>query len=249
MESARGVLVTGGTSGIGLAAAAEFALHGDSVVIGGRRPEALSRAIHSVRERIPDAKVEGVEIDVRETSSVDAGVRKAADLMGSIDVLVNSAGIFPRLSLMDITDEIWMDVIDTNLSGVFRSCRAVVPFMVERGAGSIVNIGSIWAQHTWPNRSAYAASKAAVEQFTRCLALELAPGGIRVNAVSPGIMRTAMTEGVLQSDAFVNEFMPRVTTGRVGEPETELAGLIRFLTLDSAAYMSGEVVTVYGGFH
>ena len=87
-----------------------------------------------------------------------------------------------------------------------------------------------------------------MEQFTRCIALELAPLGIRVNAVSPGIMRTAMTENVLQTPAFVNTFMPRVSSGRVGEPETELAEVIRFLTLDEAAYMYGEIVTVYGGY-
>jgi NAD(P)-dependent dehydrogenase (short-subunit alcohol dehydrogenase family) len=190
----------------------------------------------------------GVTIDVRDRASVPRAFAEANALLGAIGVVVNSAGVFPRRSLADLDDDTWEDTISTNLSGVFRSCKAAAPLLQAAGGGSIVNVGSIWAKYTWPNRSAYAASKAAVEQFTRCVALELAPLGVRVNAVSPGIMRTAMTEDVLQTPAFVTTFMPRVTSGRVGDPERELAGVIRFLTLDEASYMFGEVVTVYGGY-
>lgn len=248
MAASRGVFVTGGTSGIGWAAASEFLGHGDHVVIGGRERERVDAAVASLREKHATARVSGVRIDVRDRASVPRAFAEAKIALGSMQVVVNSAGIFPRRSLAELDDDTWEDTISTNLSGVFRCCKAAAPLIQEAGGGSIVNIGSIWAKYTWPNRSAYAASKAAVEQFTRCVALELAPLGIRVNAVSPGIMRTAMTEGVLQAPVFLNTFMPRVSSGRVGEPETELAGIIRFLTLDEAAYMHGEIVTVYGGY-
>lgn len=240
--------MTGGTSGIGRAAASEFLAHGDRVVIGGRELERVDAAVVSLRATHPGTEISGVCIDVRDRNSVPRAFAGAKAVLGSMQVVVNSAGIFPRRSLAELDDDTWEDTISTNLSGVFRCCKAAAPLLQESGGGSIVNVGSIWAKYTWPNRSAYAASKAAVEQFTRCIALELAPIGIRVNAVSPGIMRTAMTENVLQTPVFVNTFMPRVTSGRVGNPESELAGIIRFLTLDEAAYMHGEIVTVYGGY-
>jgi NAD(P)-dependent dehydrogenase (short-subunit alcohol dehydrogenase family) len=248
MTVSRGVFVTGGTSGIGWSAASKFLEHGDRVVIGGREGERLNAAVASLQKKHPSGKVSGVPIDVRDRASVPRAFADAKGVLGAVQVVVNSAGVFPRRSLAELDDDTWEDTISTNLSGVFRCCKAAAPLIQEAGGGSIVNVGSIWAKYTWPNRSAYAASKAAVEQFTRCIALELAPVGVRVNAVSPGIMRTAMTENVLQTPVFVNTFMPRVTSGRVGEPETELAGVIRFLTLDEAAYMYGEVVTVYGGY-
>jgi NAD(P)-dependent dehydrogenase (short-subunit alcohol dehydrogenase family) len=248
MAGSRGVFVTGGTSGIGWAAASEFLAHGDRVVIGGRERERVDAAIASLQAKHPSSEVSGVRIDVRDRASVPRAFAEARAALGSIRVVVNSAGVFPRRSLAELDDDTWEDTISTNVSGVFRCCKAAAPLLQEAGGGSIVNVGSIWAKYTWPNRSAYAASKAAVEQFTRCIALELAPLGVRVNGVSPGIMRTAMTENVLQTPVFVNTFMPRVTSGRVGEPEAELAGVIRFLTLDEAAYMYGEIVTVYGGY-
>lgn len=249
MTGTRGVLVTGATSGIGWAAASEFLAHDEKVVIGGRGGARVDAAVESLRKKHPGAQVDGVIIDVRDRQSVPAAFAEAKAKLGQVSVVVNSAGIFPRLALADLDDDTWEDTIGTNLTGIYRCCRAAVPLLREAGGGSIVNVGSIWARYVWPNRSAYAASKAGVEHFTRAIALELAPLGIRVNAVSPGIMRTAMTENVLQTPAFVNTFMPRVTSGRVGEPEDELAGVIRFLTLDDAAYMYGEVVSVYGGYY
>jgi 3-oxoacyl-[acyl-carrier protein] reductase len=245
----RGVVISGGTSGIGLAAAAEFLAHGDTVAIGGRERAKAEEAAADLRARFPVANVVALELDGRSARSVESGFAEALERLGEIQVLVNSAGIFPRFALADLDEATWQYTIETNLSGTYRCCRVAAPLIERAGGGAIVNVGSIWAQHVWPNRSAYAASKAGVEQFTRAIALELAPRGVRVNAVSPGIMRTAMTEGVLTSDVFVNTFMPRVTVGRVGDPATELAGLIRFLTLDEAAYMAGEVVTVYGGYY
>ncbi|HEX9494409.1 MAG TPA: SDR family NAD(P)-dependent oxidoreductase [Candidatus Limnocylindria bacterium] len=249
MVTSRGVFITGGTSGIGWAAASEFLEHGDRVVIGGREQTRVDAAVSSLRKKHPAREISGVPIDVRDRASVPRAFADASTMLGSLQVVVNSAGIFPRRSLAELDDDTWEDTISTNLSGVFRCCKAASPLVQRAGGGSIVNVGSIWAKYTWPNRSAYAASKAAVEQFTRCIALELAPLGVRVNAVSPGIMRTAMTENVLETPAFVNTFMPRVTSGRVGEPAAELAGVIRFLTLDAAAYMYGEIVTVNGGYY
>jgi len=241
--------VTGATSGIGRAAASEFLAHGERVVIGGRTRDRVDAAVASLRAKHPGGNISGVTIDVRDRASVPTAFAAAKAILGQVSVVVNSAGIFPRLPLHELDDDTWENTISTNLTGVYRCCRAAVPLLREAGGGSIVNVGSIWAKHVWPNRSAYAASKAGVEQFTRAIALELAPIGIRVNAVSPGIMRTAMTEGVLLTPAFVNTYMPRVTSSRVGDPEAELAGIIRFLTLEDAAYMYGEVVTVYGGYY
>lgn len=239
--SPRVVVVTGGARGIGRAIAEAFCREGNTVVV--------TDVLRSEAEKTA-AEIGAVSyaMDVRQSREVQMQLRLIAEQCGPIDVLVNNAGVMSRTSVADTDEPEWERVIATNLSGVFNCSHAVIAAMCERRRGWIVNVGSIWAGHVWPNRAAYSASKAGVEQFTRVLAAEVADQGVRVNAVSPGIMASEMTAGVVEDGAFQATFMPRVATGRVGDPRKHLASLVMFLTTPAADYMSGEIVEVHGGY-
>ncbi len=238
----RVVFVTGAARGIGRAIAAAFAEAGDLVVISDMLTDEV---VATGRELSCPA----YQLDVRDAASVARCAGDVDSTHGPIDVLVNNAGVMSRLSVEETGREEWDRVVDTNLGGVFNCSHAVVGGMRQRRRGWIINVGSIWAGHAWPNRAAYSASKAAVEQFTRCFALEVAPDGVLVNAISPGIMASDMTRRVVDDPAFRAAFMTKVALGTVGDPVAHLAGLAVFLTSAAAGYMSGEVVEVHGGYY
>jgi 3-oxoacyl-[acyl-carrier protein] reductase len=238
----RTVLVTGGARGIGRAIAAAFVRAGELVIIGDIL-EDEARTTGSALGCL------AYVLDVRSSTMVEQQITAIESEHGGIDVLVNNAGVMSRLSVAETPREEWDRIIDTNLDGVFTCCHAVIAGMLKRRRGWIINIGSIWSTHAWPNRAAYAASKAAIEQFTRCFALEVAPSGVLVNSISPGIMLSDMTKHVVDDEKFRASFMPRVSTGRVGDPDAHLADLAVFLASPAAGYMSGEVVEVHGGYY
>jgi NAD(P)-dependent dehydrogenase (short-subunit alcohol dehydrogenase family) len=241
-DSARVVVVTGAANGIGREVALGFHRDGDAVVA-------------------VDIDAAGLDILAAETSMqtrvldvVDhTAVHRVFDAIGAdhgpVNVLVNNAGVMARSSVVDTTEEEWDRVMAINVKGVFNCCHAAAPAMVKEERGWMINVGSIWAKHAWPERVVYSASKAAVEQFTRAFALEMAPHNVHVNAVSPGIMASAMTAGVVDDPDFRSRFMPRVALGEVGRPAEHLVDVIRFLASPGAAYMAGEVVGVLGGYH
>ncbi|MHB8587952.1 MAG: SDR family NAD(P)-dependent oxidoreductase [Candidatus Dormibacteraceae bacterium] len=238
----RVVMVTGAARGIGRAIASRFVNNGDKVC-------ATDILEDTLRETAAVIGAQSYPLDVTDGSAVKRCVRQIEADCGDIDVLVNNAGVMSRYSVEEMSEAEWDRVMDINAKGVFNCCHEVIPGMRLRGRGWIINIGSIWAAHAWPSRSVYAASKAAVEQFTRCFALEVAPDGILVNGISPGIMATEMTRRIVEDDVFRAAFMTKVALGSVGQPEEHIAGVALFLTSPAAGYMSGEVLEVHGGYY
>ena len=227
-------LVTGASRGIGRAVAAELARAGAAVVLGYRsgKDEAESLA--------GELGGRAIQADV---SSAEDAARLVAEA-GDVDVLVNNAGLTRDGLLARMSDDDWRTVIDTNLSSVFYTCRAVTRPMMKKRAGAIVNISSIVGVHGNWGQTNYAASKSWIIGFTKSLARELGSRGVRANVVAPGYVKTRLTD-VLPDEATA-AMLQATPLGRLGEPE-DVAGAVRFLCSDAAAFITGEVLLVDGG--
>jgi 3-oxoacyl-[acyl-carrier protein] reductase len=227
-------LVTGASRGIGRAIAEELARAGAAVVVGYRsgkdEAEALATAIGG----------RAVQADV--SSPDDA--RRLVEEAGDLDVLVNNAGLTRDGVLARMSDDDWRTVIETNLSSVFYTCRAVTRQMMKRRAGSIVNVSSIVGVHGNWGQTNYAASKAGIIGFTKSLARELGSRGVRANVVAPGYVKTQLTD-VLPEEATAT-MLANTPLGRLGEP-SDVAGAVRFLCSEAASFITGEVLLVDGG--
>lgn len=235
-------IVTGASRGIGRATALAMAAEGANVVVNYA---SSSGAAEEVVAEITGAggKAIAFQADVSKVDQVDAMVKEVKDKLGSIDVLVNNAGITRDTLLMRMKPEDWQAVIDLNLTGVFLSTRAVSKIMLKQKSGRIVNIASVAGQMGNPGQANYSAAKAGVIGFTKTVAKELASRGITVNAVAPGFIETDMTKKLKNTEEIL-KFIP---LGRYGKSE-EVAGTILFLTADSAAaYITGQVFNVDGG--
>jgi 3-oxoacyl-[acyl-carrier protein] reductase len=227
-------LVTGASRGIGRAIAAELAGGGASVVIGYRSGKDEAEALAG------EIGARAVQADVSTVEDAARLVEEAGDL----DILVNNAGLTRDGLLARMSDDDWRTVIDTNLSSVFYTCRAVCRPMMKKRAGSIVNISSIVGVHGNWGQTNYAASKAGIIGFTKSLARELGSRGVRANVVAPGYVKTQLTD-VLPEEA-TKAMLDNTPLGRLGEPE-DVAGAVRFLCSDAAAFITGEVLLVDGG--
>ena len=227
-------LVTGGSRGIGRAIAVELARAGAEVVVGYR---SAAEEAEQVATEIGGRAVQA-DLSVPEEA---AGLVEAA---GDIDILVNNAGLTRDGLIARMSDEDWRTVIDTNLGGAFATCRAAARGMMKRRSGSIVNLTSVVGLHGNPGQTNYAASKAGLIGLTKALARELATRGVRVNAIAPGYIDTALT-GVLP-DAVREAILGNTPLGRLGTPE-DVAGAVRFLCSDEASFITGEVLLVDGG--
>jgi 3-oxoacyl-[acyl-carrier protein] reductase len=227
-------LVTGASKGIGLAIAEELARAGAEVVVGYRSGQAEAEELA--------ARIGGraVQADV----STPEGARQLVVEAGDVDVLVNNAGLTRDGLLARMSDDDWRAVIETNLSSVFYTCRAVTRPMMKKRAGSIVNISSIVGVHGNWGQTNYAASKAGIIGFTKSLARELGSRNIRANVVAPGYVKTQLTE-VLPEEA-TKAMVEATPLGRVAEPH-EIAGAVRFLASDEASFITGDVLLVDGG--
>jgi 3-oxoacyl-[acyl-carrier protein] reductase len=227
-------LVTGASRGIGRAIAEELARAGASVVVGYRsgkdEAEELAAAIGG----------RAVQADVSDPDEA----KRLVDEAGDIDVLVNNAGLTRDGLLARMSDDDWRTVIETNLSSVFYTCRAVTRPMMKKRGGSIVNISSIVGVHGNWGQTNYGASKAGIIGFTKSLARELGSRNIRANVVAPGYVKTALTE-VLPDEATA-AMVQQTPLGRVADPE-EIAGAVRFLASDQASFITGDVLLVDGG--
>jgi 3-oxoacyl-[acyl-carrier protein] reductase len=227
-------LVTGASRGIGRAIAAELAAAGASVVIGYRSGQDEAEALAS------ELGARAVQADV---SSAEEAARLVADA-GDLDILVNNAGLTRDGLLARMSDDDWRVVLETNLSSVFYTCRAVCRPMMKKRAGAIVNVSSIVGVHGNWGQTNYAASKAGIIGFTKSLARELGSRNVRANVVAPGYVKTQLT-GVLPEEATA-AMLQNTPLGRLGEPE-DVAGAVRFLCSDAASFITGEVILVDGG--
>jgi 3-oxoacyl-[acyl-carrier protein] reductase len=230
----KSALVTGGSRGIGRAIALELASAGASVVVGYRSGGEEAEAVAK------EAGGRAVQADV---SDPEAAAKLVEDA-GELDILVNNAGLTRDGLLARMSDDDWRTVIETNLSSVFYTCRAVTRPMMKKRSGAIVNISSVVGVHGNWGQTNYGASKAGIIGFTKSLARELGSRNVRANVVAPGYVKTALTD-VLPEEA--REAMLGATPlGRLGEPE-DVAGAVRFLCSDEAAFITGEVLLVDGG--
>ena len=227
-------LVTGASRGIGCAIAAELASAGAAVVVGYRSGKDEAEALAS------DIGGRAVAADVSNPGDAARLVEEAGD----VDILVNNAGLTRDGLLARMSDEDWRVVLETNLSSVFYTCRAVCRPMMKKRAGSIVNISSIVGVHGNWGQTNYAASKAGIIGFTKSLARELGSRNVRANVVAPGYVKTQLTD-VLPEEA-TQAMLQNTPLGRLGEPE-DIAGAVRFLCSDEAAFITGEVMLVDGG--
>lgn len=239
-------LVTGASSGIGRATARVLAGRGARVLVTGRNEGALA----------PPPGVTGIEARWLPVAGdlTDAGFRRtvvemAGHRMGGLDILVNAAGILLTGSVASTSLEQWDRMMDINLRAVYDLCRLATPLLRD-SKGSVVNVSSVAGTRAFPGVLAYCVSKAAVDQLTRCLALELAPDGVRVNAVNPGVVRTELHRRGGMDAASYQAFLERSRTthplGRIGTPE-EVAELILFLASPRAAWVTGDTIAIDGG--
>jgi 3-oxoacyl-[acyl-carrier protein] reductase len=227
-------LVTGGSRGIGAAVARELAQAGATVVVGYRSGAEEAEAIAS------EIGGRAVQADV---SNVD-DAKRLVEEAGELDVLVNNAGITRDGVLARMTDDDWRSVLETNLSSVFYTCRAVSRGMMKRRGGSIVNLSSIVGLHGNWGQSNYAASKGGIVAFTKSLAQELGSRGVRANVVAPGYIKTQLTDAI--PEEAQQQMLGLTPLGRFGEPQ-DVARAVRFLSSDDASFITGEVVVVGGG--
>lgn len=245
---AKRVVITGGVGGIGKTLVKLFAREGASVLFTDQMDEACANLARQLtKEGLDCAYIAG---DLRHKVFCETIIEEAVSLFGGIDILLNNAGIIPRGTILETTDEMWFSAMDVNLNAAFFLCRAAIPHMQKAGGGAIVNTSSVWGIYPGPGHVAYCTSKGALAALTKNLGRDHAGDGIRVNAVCPNEVNTPMLRsGFLRRgidpDTAVAELGKTVPLGHIAEPE-EIADVIAFLASDAARYVCGETIEVTG---
>jgi len=243
LRGKRALLTASAGAGIGYSASERFLAEGcEAVVISDIHERRLKEAVERLSSFAPQARVHGLLCDVSQQDQVDHLVRESHGLLGRIDVLVNNAGLGGEKRVVEMTDDEWNRVLDISLTGTFRMTRAVLPIMQEQRSGAIVNNASVLGWRAQKAQAHYAAAKAGVMAFTRCVALEAAEFGIRVNAVSPSIALHPFLKKSADP-ALLERLSAQEAFGRAAEP-WEIANIMVFLASDYASYMVGESLSV-----
>lgn len=237
-------VVTGGTRGIGYAVVRKYLEAGASVALFGSRQCTADAALEKITSESPGANVMALSPDLTDSASVEGAFGEVVKRFGRIDILVNNAGISQSLPLNEYSDEEMDKILDLNIKAVFVCCRAAARLMEASGGGVILNTSSVVSLYGQPSGCLYPTTKFAVNGLTKSLSRELAPRGIRVNAVAPGVTRTDMVANL--PEAMIKPLVARIPIGRVGEPD-EVADAFLFLASDMASYITGVVLPVDGG--
>ncbi len=241
-----GVLITGAGSGIGRAASLAFATEGAAIAAADLRLESAQATANAVEEL--GRKAVALQVDVTQPDSVQAVVEQAVAGLGSLDVLINSAGVREIVPFLELPAEEWTKVIGTNLTGTFLCSQAVARHLIAQSrGGKIINLSSVAGLVGVPNRAAYVASKHGVVGLTKEMSMELADKHIQVNAIAPGVVETAMTAGYFDKPDIVASLKKAHPAGRWAQPE-EIARLMLFLASEDADFMTGATIPIDGGF-
>jgi NAD(P)-dependent dehydrogenase (short-subunit alcohol dehydrogenase family) len=238
-------VVIGGTSGIGRTLSLGLAEAGADVIASARRKQNVDEVASEIEAR--GRQTLRYISDLCDRKSLEKLAEAAIRRFGKIDILINCAAKLKRVPTLDMAEEDWRDIIDTNLTGTFRACQVFGKHMLERGYGRIINIVSLNTFVALSEVAAYAASKAAVASLTRSLAVEWSKRGVLVNAIAPGVFHTALNADLLDSTARGEELLMRTPMGRFGRTE-ELIGAAIYLASDAASFVAGQVLVVDGGF-
>ncbi|MFZ0215719.1 MAG: SDR family NAD(P)-dependent oxidoreductase [Candidatus Dormiibacterota bacterium] len=237
-------LVTGAREGIGLATAVALASAGARVAVTSRSREGLEQACEAVRAAGSEAFP--IALELRDLHQVRGAVAATAAHFGGLDILFNNAGIAIRAASVTYAEADWAEVMDVNLRASFYAAQAAAPLMIERGAGRIINLSSVFAHAAMPNRAAYAASKAGLEQMTKVLAVEWAPHHIQVNCVAPATIATPTRAHLFPTPEALADRVRMIPVGRLGVPE-DVAPAVLFLASPAANFITGETIVVDGG--
>jgi 3-oxoacyl-[acyl-carrier protein] reductase len=231
-------LITGGSRGIGAAISRELARGGARVAVNYRSDREAAEEVAG--------EIDGIAIgaDVSDPAEAQELIERVESELGHLDILVNNAGLTRDTLIARMSDEDWNDVIDTNLRGAFNTCRAVSRKMLRRRSGAIANLSSVVGVHGNPGQANYAASKAGIIGLTKALAREFGVRGVRVNAIAPGYITTALTDVLTEEQTDL--ILGNTPLGRLGSPE-DVAAAVRFLCSDEAAFITGDVLLVDGG--
>ena len=236
-------IVTGGSRGIGYATVDAFLREGAKVILCASRQETADKAVAALNEKYPNAVVEGIWPNLSDAADVKKAFDEVGNKYGTIDILVNNAGVSEKTPFVEYTEELFDKVMDLNVKGVFTASKAAVDWMLKAGSGVILSTSSMVSRDAQPSGFTYPTSKFAVNGFTLSLARELAPKGIRVNAVGPGITETDMMKSVPKE--MIEPLIARIPLGRLGQPE-DIANAYVFLASDEASYITGQILYVDG---
>ncbi len=239
-------LITGGGRGIGLASAPRLVAEGASVMLSDILVEEGQTAADELTKA--GGKASFVECDVTDLAEVNNFVAAGVDFLGGVDVLFNNAGVIgPGTAFLDTTEDEFRRIMEINVFGAFRVAQVTARQMVDQGiAGSIINTGSMLSTLANTDQAAYVSSKHGIHGLTKAMALELAEHGIRVNAIGPGTIKTAVAEAVLVNETAYRRVLSRIPLGYIGEPE-DVSGSVVFLASDESAYMTGQIIYPDGG--